>query len=174
MKFSKQRRLPEYDYNSNGYYFVTICTKNRIPWFGHIEDEHMVLFEKGKIVQECWDEIPTHFPNIQLDEFIVMPDHVHGIIIIDTDPFIPVGAADLRHLQQGDRTKMLIPKVIQGWKSTVSRRINNPSFAWQRSYYDHIIRNETALYNIRVYIQNNPLQWQLDQEYPENLDFLSS
>ena len=78
-------RLPGWDYSKNGYYFVTICVKNRACAFGAIESDEMVLSDIGKAAEQCWREIPEHFPFVQLDEFIIMPNHLHGIIVIDKD-----------------------------------------------------------------------------------------
>jgi len=86
MKLSRNRkrnRLKNYDYSNDGHYFVTICTKNRENFFGKIKDQKMFLNEIGKIAKICWLEIPKHFPNVILDEFVIMPNHIHGIIIID-------------------------------------------------------------------------------------------
>ena len=81
----KSIRLPNWDYSSNGAYYITICTKNRECLFGKIVDEKMKLNSIGEIVKECWYDLPNHYGNCKLDEFVIMPDHVHGIIIIDND-----------------------------------------------------------------------------------------
>ena len=107
MKERKLNRLKDYDYSQNGYYFVTICTKNREAWFGKIESDKMILNMFGEITKNFWVEIPKHFKNVSLDEFIVMPNHIHGIVII-------VGNAYMRSLQ--DRTKMLLSRIIQQYK----------------------------------------------------------
>lgn len=118
----------------------------------------MILNEYGEIVHTCWLEIPRHFPNVILDAFIVMPNHIHGIVVIENDYHDYVGNADLRSLPiKNIRTKMALSKIIHGHKSSVSRKIKRS--LWQRSFYDHIIRNEQSLQTIREYIRNNPLQW---------------
>ncbi len=166
----KRNRLPDYDYSAPGWYYITVCTYKLHCWFGKIEDGKMQLNKIGKIVEQCWEKTPKHFNRIELDEYIVMPNHVHGIIIINSND---VGNADLRSLQKNDRTKMLLSKVIHGFKSTVTRKIrkqlNEYAFAWQRSFYDHIIRNEKSLYKIRNYIHNNPIRWYVDKNNPLNL-----
>lgn len=160
----KLNRLKDYDYSQNGFYFVTICTKNREEFFGEIKDEEMILNEYGEIAKNCWLEITDHFQNAEFDEFIIIPNHIHGIVIIAND--MDVGNADLRSLQQ-QRTKMYIPKIIHGIKSSVTRKIrgkyNDFNFGWQKSYYDHIICDEKSLDNIRQYIVDNPLKWDLDK-----------
>ena len=182
----KRLRLAGYDYSKNGYYFVTVCTKNKIDFFGKIRNGIMGLNEIGCVVAKCWQEILEHFKNVKLDEWQIMPNHFHGILVIDKpdDDFglfrkpvwNTVGDADLRPLQTHmpvmDRTKMLLPKIIHGFKSSVTRFIRrrniHTSFGWQRSYYDHIIRNEKSLNHICEYIQYNPLKWEMDAENRKN------
>ena len=163
----KQMRLSNYDYSLSGAYFVTIVVKDKAEWFGEIKDGCMKLSNMGKIVGKCWKEIPNHVGGIELDEYIVMPNHIHGIININT-----VGAAHVRpgHVFN-DRSNMLLSKAIHGFKSSASRiirqRYKNIAFHWQRSYHDRIIRNEKELYEIRQYIHDNPLKWGKD-EYKSN------
>ncbi|MBI4683330.1 MAG: transposase [Nitrospirae bacterium] len=138
-------RLKEYDYSQAGAYFVTICTQNRDCTFGDIVGREMRLNDAGRMVEIIWNDLPGHNDNIELDEFIVMPNHFHGIIFI-------VGAC----------SKPL--------KTYSARRINqirdSPGIpVWQRNYYEHIIRNETELEKIREYIVSNPLNWEQDENY---------
>jgi REP element-mobilizing transposase RayT len=192
----KPNRLKNYDYSQDGFYFVTICTQNREYFFGEIENTEMQSNEYRKITEKCWLEIPDHFPNVILDEFIIMPNHVHFIVIIannnvnvgnannnvnvgNANNNVNVGNANLRPLQQYDRSKMYLSKIIHGFKSSITREIrkqfNDYKFAWQRSFYDHIIRNEKSLFQIRKYIQNNPLKWKLekdrDRDHLSNINF---
>ncbi|MDE0299933.1 MAG: transposase [Candidatus Poribacteria bacterium] len=115
----------------------------------------MRLSTIGQIATDCWQDIPEHFENTALDEFVVMPNHIHGIIILIRD-------ADLRPLQQltHDRSEMYLSKIIHAFKSPVSRiikrRRNDHVYAWQRSFYDHVIRTGESLDDIRAYIKNNP------------------
>jgi len=171
----KKLRLQHWNYSENGYYFVTICTFKKVNWFGSIENDEMRLSEVGEVVQKCWEEIPKHFSGIELDYFVIMPNHIHGIVIIDKEiddatktlaNGFPVANADLRSLRDGnDRSRMILCKVIHGFKSSVSRTLNKiPDFSWQRSFYDHIITTDKDLSNTRDYITNNPLKWQFDQE----------
>jgi len=168
MKARRLTRLKDYNYSQSGYYFVTICTKNREQCFGKIEDEKMVLNNYGKIAKEFWSEIPLHFEHVKIDEFRIMPNHVHGILNIEDNG---VGNAYMRSLR--DRTKMLLSRIVQQYKSSVTRKINSIqnefNFGWQNSFYDHVIRNERSLDNLRRYTQNNPLRWELDIENRKNV-----
>ena len=159
MKQRKATRLKDYDYSSRGSYFVTICTKYGKEWFGEIQNGEMILSNFGRIAEECWIEIPVHFENATLDEFIVMPNHVHGILNI-------VGNAYMRSLP--NRTKMLLSSIVQQYKSSVTRKIryssNHSRFQWQKSFYDHIIRTEGNFNKIREYNSYNPLKWEADIE----------
>jgi putative transposase len=163
MRERKRNRLKDYSYSQEGYYFVTICTKDREEWFGNIEQESVNLSRYGKIAHDFWVGIPTHFENVAIDELSVMPNHMHGILIIEGDM---VGNAYMRSLQ--NRTNMLLSKIIQQYKASVTRKINSLEgglhFGWQKSFYDHVIRNDRSLDNLRQYIINNSLKWELDIE----------
>jgi putative transposase len=164
MDFFKPRvqiRLQEFDYSEEGYYFVTICTSDHKNIFGLIKDGQMKLNTFGMIAENSWKGIPLHFKNTELDEFIVMPNHIHGIIIIN--PL--VGAGHARPLRINN-----LSQIIGSFKAAVSKQINGLikiHFQWQRSYYDHIIRTEESLNNIREYIINNPTKWDEDENNPD-------
>ncbi len=171
MKERKQVRLRDYDYSKNGYYFVTICTRDRKGFFGEIEEGKMILNAYGRIVFECWCDLPKHYVNCSLDSFVIMPNHVHGIVVIDNEnvvgnglkPFPTYGLSGLS-------------EIVRGFKTFSSRRINEgirnrDRFSWQKSFYDHIVRSERSLSRIREYIQNNPLKWDLDRENPLSGNF---
>jgi len=179
MKERKQIRLKGYDYSKSGYYFVTICTQNRKEWFAKVKSRIMQLNEFGEFAKTFWSEIPGHFDDVEIDQFSIMPNHVHGILIIERNM---VGDAYMRPNQGNafmhslqDKTKMLLSKIIQQYKASVTHKINNLQsdlqFQWQRSFYDHVIRNENELSGIREYIQNNPLKWDLDRENPLSKNF---
>lgn len=159
-------RLKEYDYSTPNAYFVTICAFQKQYLFGEIENGEMKLNNDSRIVQEQWNELPQKFPGIKLDEFVIMPNHVHGIVwITDKNDSIPVGAIHELPL----RRRMIIPMVIGYFKMNTAKSINTlrqlPGIAvWQRNYYEHVIRNEHDLIRIREYIQNNPLKWTIDPE----------
>jgi REP element-mobilizing transposase RayT len=171
MKERKLTRLKGYDYSQSGYYFVTICTNNREEWFGKVERESMNLNKYGEIAHDFWAEIPAHFENVGMDEFSVMPNHLHGILVIEER----VGNAYMRSHQRNafmhslqNRTKMLLSKIVQQYKASVTRKINSLEgglhFGWQKSFYDHVIRSDRSLDNLRQYIVNNPSKWELDIE----------
>jgi REP element-mobilizing transposase RayT len=172
MKQRKPNRLKYFDYSNAGWYYVTICTKDHQHKFGSVINEKMILNETGKAADKMWLNIPAHYPFAELDEYIIMPNHIHGIIIIDYDI---VGDEYLRPLQENTRSlhRTNLSNVIKGFKIGVTNwcKLNNHSdFKWQRSFYDRIIRNEIELFNIRKYIKQNPLKWDLEKNI-ENLEF---
>jgi putative transposase len=155
----KNIRLPGYDYSLPGAYFVTICTKGRIKLFGEIAEKKMIRNNYGDIVQSCWDDIPCHYPHVKLDEFVIMPDHIHGIIVINDNP---VGSRHASTLLRG-RSNVL-GDIIGSFKSAATKRVNeirhtSGSSVWQRGYYEHIIRDANSLNRIRKYIKYNPFEW---------------
>ena len=165
-------RLHGYDYRQAGAYFVTICTHNRAPLFGEIQGDAMRLNEAGKIAEKVWRGIPDHFDNVDIDAFIVMPNHVHGIIVITHTRVGARHASPLHHAHQP--SKGTLGTIVGSYKSAVSKQINRMrdtpgSPVWQRNYYEHIIRNESALHDIRHYIIHNPAKWAEDTENPERL-----
>jgi REP element-mobilizing transposase RayT len=167
-------RHPTWDYKRAAKYFITIKTKNRIRYFGEIKDHKMILSEIGSVAQTEWMKIPSIRPdmNIELDEFVVMPDHIHGIIIIrdneynslipsgDTMHCVPSGKLKTRKGTFGPQRKNL-SSIIRGYKSAVTTfaRKNNIEFSWQSLYHDHIIRDYIAFCRIKDYIVNNPSNW---------------
>ncbi len=172
-QLQKQYRLPEYDYSSNGYYFVTTCTKNRKHLFGKIQEKKMVLSDLGRIVEKYWHEIPHRFPSVALDEFIVMPNHFHGIIVLDPVVGTRRGAylPDTTGNAFGPLQKDSLGSIVNHFKGNVTKQAKMVGIdaVWQPRFYDHVIRDEEALTNIREYIQFNPAQWDIDQNNPENL-----
>ena len=168
----KSIRLQGYDYSTPDAYFVTICTYRRERVFGKIRNGEMQLSSIGEIAERCWKEIPDHFPHIELNEFVVMPNHLHGIIILHD----PVGAIHESPLQQTivERRRMLLPKIVGRYKMLSAKQINlirrTPGVAvWQRNYYDRIIRNEKEFSIIQDYIIDNPSQWEYDKNNPDVL-----
>ena len=168
-------RLKEFDYARPGSYFVTICARDRECLFGDVAVGEMRLSEYGVIASACLGEIPKHFPYVRLDAFVVMPNHVHMIVVIfDVD--VRVGAQHAAPLHQQQRTNVApdsLSAIVRSYKSAVTKRVNElrgmPGVAlWQRNYYEHIVRNENELRLVREYIVNNPLQWSLDRENPIN------
>lgn len=152
-------RLVNWDYGWNGYYFITICTKDRGDILGKIIEGKVMLNDFGKFAKRFWQTIPEHFSFVILDEFIVMPDHVHGIIIIDKSDNIQ---NDPGQREFGKPVKQSVSTIIGSYKSIVTRTINkeypNNKFVWQPGFYDRIIRNQNELNNVRTYIISNPLR----------------
>lgn len=163
-------RLQYWDYSNPGLYFVTICTKNFVEWFGKIEDGEMELNEYGIVAEKCWVAIPEHFENVELDEFIIMPNHIHGIVGIDGEYFrgrdVACNVSTSKQMSNISPKPGSLSAIIRSYKSAVTRNIrkyHNPNFAWQPRFYDHIIRTKTALENIQNYIKQNPANWKKDQ-----------
>lgn len=159
-------RLRDYDYSQPRAYFITICAHDRACLFGDIVGGEMRLNDAGRMVQQCWDEIPQHFPHVELDQFVVMPNHVHGIVVITHHPGThTVGAKNFSPLHHQNGTSRTIGSIIRGFKIGVTKwaRANKDiNTVWQRNYYEHIIRNEDDLRDIRAYIQYNPQRWAED------------
>ncbi len=167
-------RLKDYDYTRAGAYFVTICTRNRQPFFGEIIKDEMRTSTFGEIVHHEWFRTAEIRPRVRLnkDEFVVMPNHIHGIVwVLEGD----VGARRRRAPtmeQFGKPVPGSIPSIIRSFKSACTRSINilnktSGTSIRQRNYYEHIIRTETSLNEIRRYIQDNPACWQFDRYNPE-------
>lgn len=169
-------RLSYWDYRSEGMYFITICTKNKNHFFGKIDNDSMILSPIGKMVQKYWYEIPHHFPNVSLDEFVVMPDHIHGIIVIHNmyprvetcygmSLQIQNDISKFQYNQFSCPIKQSLSMIINHYKGTVKRQCNknNINFEWQSRFYERIIRNEKELHKTRLYIQNNPSNWNKKQ-----------
>ena len=172
----KSIRLPGYDYSSAGAYFVTIVTWRRDCLFGDVVDGEMALNDFGQIADSCWCAIPDHFPNVELGVHVIMPNHVHGIIVIREDELHNnVGAQHCCAPTDGHKINVKpgsLGAIVRSFKSAVSYRINkehNATGIWQRTYHEHIIRNERALNAIREYIANNPINWEQDIDNVINL-----
>jgi putative transposase len=160
---------------------VTVCTHNRVILFGENENGKMVLpvhfvracaerkNEAGRIVEKHWKEISIHFPHAELDHFVVMPNHIHGLLLIVRDE----GAKDFSPLrkQQPSGTSKTIGSIIRGFKIGTTKWMREQTMihnVWQRNYYDRVIRNEADLNRIREYIAANPMRWAEDSENPRN------
>ena len=161
----KNTRLKEFDYSQSSYYFVTICLKDRKEFFSHIINSELILTEFGKILDEVWRSIPKYY-NVDLDYYVIMPDHFHGILILDNTLTLKKNKED---------KQFSLSEIIGKYKSFSTRKIREilakgEKFEWQKSFYDRIIRNESELYNIRKYIKENPLRWDIERNNPENLE----
>jgi REP element-mobilizing transposase RayT len=158
-------RLKSWDYATAGAYFVTATTVDRQPIFGDVRGAEMVVSRMGSIVERCWRDLVEHYPNVALDEFCVMPHHVHGIIWIRA-----AGRAGLKPAPTSNRWHGL-PEIVRAFKTFSARRINEArgtagTPVWQRNYYERVIRDDRELNAIREYIRTNPLRWHLDRENP--------
>jgi len=158
-------RLQDYDYALAGAYFITIVTKDRKCLFGEIADGEMWLNDKGQIVQDEWYKSAWIREEIELDAFVVMPNHVHAIVAIGDRARRATG----RSPRQSGPAKRSLGAFVGGFKSVVTKRINeirnSPGTpVWQRNYFEHVIRNEESLHRIRQYVLDNPTQWEFDRE----------
>lgn len=154
-------RLKGYDYTQPAPYFVTVCVQGREAIFGKIVGEEMQANDAGRMVGAAWDDLPRHYPGVQIDAFVVMPNHIHGIIVL-TNPTDPA--------------RLSLPDVVHRFKSFTTAQYRRgvesngwPPFAgrlWQRNYYEHVIRDEDEWNRIRDYIRTNPQGWALDSENP--------
>ncbi len=196
-------RLKGYDYSKPGYYFVTVCTQNKKCLFGDIRNRQMVLNSTSRVVEKVWNELPEHYQHVELDAFVIMPNHVHGIIILRPEPIVEAGLKPACMVDSDSRahsivregfkpvgkTKSIVgagfkpaptakrhalPEIVRALKTFSARRINEirntPGVKlWQRNYYEHIVRNENELNEIRKYIQENPLKWETDKENPRHI-----
>jgi putative transposase len=184
-------RLAQYDYSLAGAYFVTVCAHERNCLFGDVVDADMLLNDAGRLVQTAWDELPGRFPGVELDGFMIMPNHVHGIVILGGAAIVGTGpgavgaglalpwepgAAIGAHSNQGAASSAPTPAtatlgdVIRAFKSIsalyVNRQLMRSGSLWQRNYYERIIRDEAELQRIREYIETNPARWADDSENP--------
>lgn len=172
-------RLQSYDYRQQGVYFITVCSHDRQPLFGSIVDGKMVSSAFGMTVSDCWTSIPAHFQGTILDEFVVMPNHVHGLIAIADlgageaclAPTVTPSGSGHTKLRQKRPT---LGTIVGSFKAATTKRINDlrgtPGVAvWQRNYYEHIVRNDGDLEAIREYIIANPRNWSKDELNPATI-----
>jgi REP element-mobilizing transposase RayT len=156
----KRTRLKEYDYSNNGYYFITICVKDMKCVLGSIENNRIKLNKYGFIVENNVRNLQKRFVCVELDYYIVMPNHIHVILILEN--------------KQNERP-VSIPEIIAALKSLTTIELHKmglKEFKWQRSFYDRIIRDEKELFNIRQYIEQNPLRWEIEKNNPGNLEMV--
>jgi putative transposase len=170
-------RLKDYDYSRAGAYYVTICVQQRMCLLGEIAAGEMRLNEAGRMVHTAWNELPGKYPGVEIDEFIVMPNHFHGSIVLN------VGAGPCACPDPNDGqprgvapTGLSLPDVVHRFKSFTTAEYRNgverlhwiafPGRFWQRNYYEHIIRDEREMNAIREYVRFNPSKWEEDEENP--------
>jgi putative transposase len=170
-KDHKHYRIPGFDYTSPGSYFITISVKNKEKDLGKIINEKMELSVIGKVANALWKKIPQKYPNALLDEFQIMPDHIHGIITLVKHE----EEKDLSSSHEGNKIgsnlhpilKNSISSIINHFKGNVKKWCNNNGysyFCWQSRFNDKVIRNEIELNNIRRYIQDNPKKWKNEKQ----------
>jgi REP element-mobilizing transposase RayT len=178
----KRDRLPGFDYGSPGAYFVTVCTHQRACLFGGIVDGVMRLNATGSLAQTSWLDIPRHFPDVEMDVLVVMPNHLHGILTLHgrgtacrapTEAFGQPIARSVPTEAFGRPLAGSIPTIIRSFKAASARQINlqrgTPGATlWQRGYYEHIIRTPSGLDRLRRHIESNPVRWELDRENAMN------
>ena len=161
-------RLRGFDYSQAGVYFVTIVCQGRACLFGKVADGTMRLSNTGRLVTDAWQWLETQYPYVKLDEFVVMPNHLHGLIMITDDSrrggsrTAPTGATSKRKP---------LGRLIGAFKTVSTKQVNrlhgrSGSPLWQRNYFEHVVRNEESLTKIRQYIRDNPLRWEFDKENP--------
>jgi putative transposase len=190
----KSIRLKHYDYSQAGAYFITVCTHDRQCLFGEIQNGNMRLNQFGQMVADCWLDLPHHYPHIELHDYVVMPNHFHGIVVIVDTVRAGFKPARTEPLQSARTESAMVgagfkpastnpaptnptptgrhglPEIVRALKTFSARRINEyrntPGISvWQRNYYEHIIRNEAAYWKIADYIQTNPQRWLEDTYY---------
>ena len=177
-------RLPGYDYSQAGAYFVTICSQDRLCWFGEIKNSQVILSKSGKIINKIWQLIPQYFENSRLDEFIIMPNHLHGIIILNESyrrhAINRVPTTITTNTINGGVTGMYnpmlsndsLPKIIRWFKGRctyeIRKKFPDQFFRWQPRFYEHVIRDDISLKNIREYIRHNPLNYNGDNYHPNS------
>jgi len=190
MKYDPQKhhrrsiRLKSYDYSQEGAYYVTVVAQNRACLFGDVVNAEMILNDVGQMMQAQWEALPQRFPNVELDEFIVMPNHFHGIIVITDN--IHAGTVPRARSVSGQPQGIaptehdpILGEIVGAWKSIVTdeyirgvRQLHWQPFdrkLLQRNYWEHIVRDEQELNRIREYIINNPANWDSDENNPNNI-----
>jgi putative transposase len=169
----RRQRLRNYDYSQNGAYFVTICTYRKLYLFGKVENGAVELNKAGLMVSTKFAAIPTFYPGVEIDQFVVMPNHLHGLIILHNEN---ITRKDYDGpTKEYDKINMGLPHYIQRFKSLTTRLYiggvregHYPPFRdkiWQKSYHDRIVRNEREYLAMAEYIQTNPLRWELDKYF---------
>ena len=173
----KSARMRLWDYGNPGLYFITICTQDMKPWMGNVVEGEVRLSDCGIIVENEWNRTADLRPNVRLDRFVVMPNHVHGIIAIHERraPAETHGSASLRDsVNRFGPQSQNLASIIRGFKAASSRRIRStvcPEFSWQSRFYDHLIRCDESLDRIRDYITANPGRWGRDRHCEEQMDW---
>ena len=170
VKHRRSIRLPDFDYALPGAYFITLVTQGRARLFGEIVNDEMALNAFGSVVEECWEDIHDHFAHVETGAFVVMPNHVHGIIHLYEDTgrgkacLAPTGG------QFGKPAAGSLPTIVGSFKSAATKRINElrgtpGAPLWLRNYYEHILRSDREYLQVEKYVLENPLHWLSDDEH---------
>jgi REP element-mobilizing transposase RayT len=159
LPYRQSLRMPGFDYRQPGAYFITVCTHRREPVFGHLSQGIMHLNAAGRMAQSVWEDLPAFYPHIEIDEFIVMPDHFHGIVVIH--PVVGAIHESPLPITVAERRGMTIPKLVGRFKMQTAKQINvsrNMSGVplWQRNYWERILRDAREWAAVRAYIRDNP------------------
>ncbi len=157
-------RLKGYDYTQPGAYFITVVTRDRESWFGDVISGEMRLNNKGQLIKGAWEWIPTRYLYVKLDTYILMPNHLHGIIVITEE--------DAAHAKTSSSSSKPLGRLIGAFKTLSTKRFNllegTPGqLLWQRGFYDHVIRNDRERERVREYIVQDPKRWESDLENPD-------
>lgn len=168
-------RLPKYNYAQPGAYFVTIVTHHRKCFFGSLRNDEVFLSDIGRIVEGAWREIPTHFPHVTVDEYVIKPNHIHGIVnMLQADVGAPY-MAPLRSNHSQESASPTLGIIIGTFKAAVTRQVHKLDRfwgvkIWHRNYYEHVIRDERDYERIIDYMAVNPENWEKDPEFLGNGD----
>lgn len=168
-------RFRHWDYTANAFYFVTICTRERLPLLGEVVNGQVILSQAGRIVGEEWRQTAGIRPDVLIDEYVVMPNHLHGIIVLNRAETRLSGTPNKtsrRDVSTPGLAAGSLGAIIGQFKGACTKRIRAAwiaDFGWQPRFYDHIIRDEKSLDSIRRYIADNPLKWELEHDTPENI-----
>ena len=157
----KRNRLQGYDYSRKGAYFITVCTQNRAELFGHVVGANCVrpfteLSETGHTVKHEIETLSSVYPTVYVSEFVIMPNHVHMVIVIDS-----------RDIDGRPQVAPTVSRIIKQWKGSITKRLGFSP--WQKSFHDHVIRNQDDYLRIAQYMENNPAQWQMDSLHPSKI-----
>ncbi|MEW6567586.1 MAG: transposase [Chloroflexota bacterium] len=161
-------RLQEFDYGAQGAYLIAISTHQRGCLFGEVVGDAIALSPLGEIAAACWEQIPNHFPHADLDAWVVMPNHIHGILILEDRRGTP-WRAPTRFERFGRPVAGSVPTIVRSYKAAVTARARREGLArevWQRNYYEHVLRSDEDVQRARGYITNNPARWAMDRENP--------
>jgi putative transposase len=178
-------RLSGYDYTQAGAYFLTICSRDRQCIFADIREGASRPTPVGELIAACWNAIPNHFPAAEMDAFVVMPNHLHGIVVLGADPTSGPGTACRAPTAGGGADHARKPTINDDpGRGTACRALLSDGLGpippgripsiWQSNYHEHIIRNARALDRLRTYIETNPARWLEDSLHPDNATFAKS